>query len=48
MVEFQGFRSAVNRLTGDPLIFEVRIAECKTSPLFFLLRRRERPLSRHR
>jgi hypothetical protein len=48
IVASQRFRGTVDGLTRDPLVFEVGVAERKTSPLRFLLFGCELALSRCR
>jgi len=45
MFESQRFRSLIDCLASDPLVLEMSVAESKTSPLRFLLRRSKLSLS---
>jgi hypothetical protein len=48
IIVLQRFRGTIDGLTRDPLVFEVGVAERKTSPLRFLLFGCELTLSRRR
>jgi hypothetical protein len=48
IIVFQRFRGSIDGLARDPLVFEVGVAERKTSPLRFLLFGCELTLSRCR